>query len=176
MAQTGVPFGEITAVRDWLGIETEVGSPETIHPKKPVTGFACKKSEVSGKRLWSWAEKWFGSPDRFFNRFFVANYCPLLFLESEGKNRTPNNLKAQEKRALFPICDEALRRTVEFLKPRYVIGVGNFARDRCLTALEGMKPIIGKITHPSPANPRANQGWEELIVKELTDIGVQLDK
>jgi single-strand selective monofunctional uracil DNA glycosylase len=175
MAQTGVPFGEITAVKEWLGIETAIGAPGVIHPKKPVTGFACPKSEVSGKRLWGWAKNSFGTPDRFFDRFFVANYCPLLFLEKEGKNRTPNALKAKEKKALFPICDTALRKTVELLNPRYVIGIGNFVRDRCRMALEGMNLIIGKITHPSPANPKANRGWEEIIKKELVTIGIHID-
>ena len=130
MAQTGVPFGEVTAVRDWLGIETQIGRPATIHAKKPVTGFACLKSEVSGKRLWGWAKSTFGSPQRFFARFFVANYCPLLFLESSGRNRTPDKLKAGEKKPLFSACDRALRRTVLWFKPRFVVGVGKFARDR----------------------------------------------
>ena len=51
MAQTGVPFGEISAVRDWMGISAEVGKPEPEHPKRPIVGFACEKSEVSGLSL-----------------------------------------------------------------------------------------------------------------------------
>ena len=51
MAQTGVPFGEIAAVRDWLGIEATVDKPEKEHPKRPIEGFACARSEVSGRRL-----------------------------------------------------------------------------------------------------------------------------
>ena len=49
MSQTGVPFGEVSWVRDWLKIETPVGKPKNPHPKRPVTGFACTRSEVSGK-------------------------------------------------------------------------------------------------------------------------------
>ncbi|MGB8424564.1 MAG: single-stranded DNA-binding protein, partial [Desulfobacterales bacterium] len=48
MTQTGVPFGEVRAVKNWLGIQTEVGVPQNVHPKRPVTGFSCEKSEVSG--------------------------------------------------------------------------------------------------------------------------------
>src|SRR6478609_5376901 len=40
MVQTGVPFGEIAAVRDWLGITCEIKIPRNQHPKRLVTGFA----------------------------------------------------------------------------------------------------------------------------------------
>jgi single-strand selective monofunctional uracil DNA glycosylase len=172
MAQTGIPFGEVHAVRNWLDIETEVGTPEITHLKKPVTGFSCGKSEVSGRRLWGWARATSGSPEIFFRRFFVANYCPLLFLEASGRNCTPDRLKTVEKKPLLNACDRALRRMITFLKPHYVIGVGNFARDRVQEALEGMGLVVGRITHPSPANPKANRGWEKAVEQELTAIGV----
>lgn len=174
MAQTGVPFGEVTAVRDWLGIEVPVGTPTLMHPKRPIEGFACKRSEVSGRRLWGWARDTFNTPERFFNRFFVANYCPLLFIEASGRNRTPNNLRAAERQPLLAVCDRALRRTIEWIKPRFVIGVGQFARERAHDALSGSDAIIGQITHPSPANPKANQGWDTLIVKELSVLGIRI--
>jgi single-strand selective monofunctional uracil DNA glycosylase len=174
MAQTGVPFGEVTAVRDWLGIEVPVGTPTLMHPKRPIEGFACKRSEVSGRRLWGWARDTFSAPERFFSRFFVANYCPLLFIEASGRNRTPNNLRAAERQPLLAACDRALRRTIEWIKPRFVIGVGQFARERARDALSGSDAIIGQITHPSPANPKANQGWDTLIVKELSVLGIRI--
>ena len=126
MAQTGVPFGEVGLVRDWLGIEAPVGSPSDPHPRRPVEGFSCRRSEVSGKRLWGWAKRTFRTPKRFFSRFFVANYCPLLFIEATGRNRTPNNIRASERRPLLAACDRALRRTIQWLNPRYVVGVGSF--------------------------------------------------
>src|SRR6266550_515031 len=52
MAQTGVPFGEVAAVRDWLRIDAPVNRPTLEHPRKPVLGFDCSRSEVSGERLW----------------------------------------------------------------------------------------------------------------------------
>ena len=174
MAQTGVPFGEVSVVRQWLEIETPIEKPAVEHPKKPVSGFACTRSEVSGRRLWGWARSRFGRPEHFFNRFFVANYCPLLFMESGGRNRTPDRLRADEKRALFAACDRALLQTVKLLKPRFVLGIGNFARDRALAALGKADLTIGGITHPSPANPKANRGWEKLITAELATAGVQL--
>ena len=174
MAQTGVPFGEVTAVRRWLGIEAPIGKPDIEHPKKPVSGFACTRSEVSGKRLWGWARNQFGRPERFFERFFVANYCPLLFLESGGRNRTPDRLRSEEKKALFAACDRALLRSVKQLQPRFVLGIGKFAADRAAAALAGLDLVVGGITHPSPANPKANRGWEQLVPAELAAVGVKL--
>jgi single-strand selective monofunctional uracil DNA glycosylase len=172
MTQTGIPFGEITAVREWLGIEAPVGKPENEHPKRPVVGFSCLRSEVSGRRLWGWAKKRFGTPRNFFSRFFVANYCPLVFMEDSGRNRTPNTLPVSEKHPLLEACDKALRQLVAYLKPEYVLGIGNFARDRAAAALRDVPVTIGVITHPSPANPKANRGWETLIEKELNSLGI----
>ena len=174
MAQTGVPFGEVAAVRDWLGICEQVGRPEKEHPKRPVQGFDCARSEVSGRRLWGWAQRRFGSPERFFDRFFVANYCPLVFMEASGRNRTPDKLPAGEREPLFALCDEALRSTVKALTPRWVIGVGAFAESRARAALDGYDVRIGRILHPSPASPLANRGWAEEAERQLTDLGIEL--
>ena len=174
MAQTGIPFGEITAVRDWMQINAPVGTPAEMHSKRPVMGFSCSKSEVSGRRLWGWAQKTFQTPTRFFKRFFVANYCPLLFIEKSGRNRTPDQIRVAERKPLQEICDQALRRTIDYFKPRYVVGVGKFAEKRARIAIDNHKVKIGVITHPSPANPQANRGWESLILKQLADLGIRL--
>ena len=173
MAQTGVPFGEVAAVKEWMAIEAPVGVPQHPHPKRPVTGFNCTRSEVSGRRLWGWARSTFKTPARFFSRFFVANYCPLMFIEAGGRNRTPNQLRASERKPLISACDRALHRTVAWLNPAYVIGVGQFAKERALEALDGFSGTIGGITHPSPANPKANRGWQTLIESELAALGIK---
>ena len=174
MAQTGVPFGEVGAVRDWLGIEAAVGRPDPEHPKRPVTGFSCTRSEVSGARLWGWAKDTFGSPERFFDRFFIANYCPLAFMESTGRNRTPDNQPVSERQPLLAACDRALVRTVELLRPQLVVGIGAFAEGRARAALDGVDVNIGRILHPSPASPAANRGWAERATGELRALGVDL--
>jgi single-strand selective monofunctional uracil DNA glycosylase len=174
MAQTGVPFGEVAMVRDWLGIEGAVGSPANPHPKRPVEGFACRRSEVSGRRLWGWARERFGTPERFFARFFVANYCPLAFLEASGRNRTPDKLPAAERAPLFAACDRALRRSVELLAPRRVVGIGGFAEGRARAALGGLAVTIGGILHPSPASPAANLGWSRRAERRLRELGIEL--
>lgn len=174
MAQTGVPFGEVSLVKDWLGIEGDVARPEQEHPKRPVEGFACGRSEVSGRRLWGWARQAFGTPEAFFARFFVGNYCPLAFLEASGRNRTPDKLPAAEREALFLSCDRALRRVVEELEPRWVVGIGKFAEARAQRALEGIPAAIGAILHPSPASPAANRGWESQAVEQLRTLGIDV--
>ena len=174
MAQTGVPFGEVAAVRDWLGIVAEVDRPDPEHPKRPVQGLACNRSEVSGARLWGWARGLFDIPEVFFSRFFIANYCPLAFMESTGRNRTPDKLPTVERKPLLEACDRALRRTVEFLQPEWVIGIGAFAEKRARSALEVTRIRIGRILHPSPASPAANRGWAEQATRELRVLGIDL--
>lgn len=176
MAQTGVPFGEVNLVRDWLKIEGRVDRPNPEHPARRIDGFDCRRSEVSGARLWGWARDTFGTPKRFFKRFFVANYCPLIFLEASGRNRTPDKLPARERDMVEAACDEALRRTVDHLGPRFVIGVGNFAERRAHAALAGSDVTIGRIPHPSPANPLANRGWAAQATKALRQLSVSLPK
>jgi single-strand selective monofunctional uracil DNA glycosylase len=175
MVQTGVPFGDIEMVTDWMGITASVSRPENPHPKRPVDGFSCARREVSGRRLWGWAKERFGSPERFFSRFFVLNYCPLVFMEASGRNRTPDRLPAAEKKTLFSICDTTLRQSVATYRPRWVVGIGAFAEKRAVMALEGTNVKIGRISHPSPANPRANRGWAAVVERELADLGIELN-
>ena len=174
MAQTGVPFGDVTMVRDWMGISEEVDQPPRVHPKRPVDGFRCARKEVSGTRLWGWAQDRFGSADLFFQRFFVINYCPLSFMEESSRNRTPDKLPAAERDALFKVCDVALRAMAAYFEPRIVLGVGQFAETRAQSALDGLDLSIGRILHPSPASPAANRGWAEAAEKDLAKHGVSL--
>jgi single-strand selective monofunctional uracil DNA glycosylase len=176
MVQTGVPFGEVNLVRDWLDIHAPVTKPKIEHPKRPIEGFNCTRSEVSGRRLWGWARDTFGTPERFFARFFVANYCPLAFLEDTGRNRTPDKLPVAERDPLFEICDEALRQTVEILQPRIVIGIGKFATDRAAHALADLDVSIGRILHPSPANPAANKNWPARATEQLAEYGIHVNQ
>lgn len=174
MAQTGVPFGDVGVVRDWLRIEGPVGRPAREHPKRRIAGFGCLRGEVSGQRLWGWARATFGTPERFFARFFVLNYCPLVFMEASGRNRTPDKLPREERAPLFAACDRALRASVAALAPRYVVGVGAFAAARAADALAGLDLTLGRAPHPSPANPSANRGWAAGMQCALEGIGVRL--
>ena len=158
MAQTGVPFGDVVAVRDWMGIEAPVGRPPAEHPKRPVLGFGLKRREGSGKRLWGWAEERCGTADRFFDQIYVHNYCPLLFVHEAGRNIVPEKLTRAERDSIFGPCDDALRSLVDAMEPDVVIGVGKFAWRRATEILAGAVPT-DCILHPSPASPLANKDW-----------------
>lgn len=172
MAQIGIPFGEIAAARDWMGIRAEIEKPASEHPKRPIQGFDCPRSEVSGRRLWGLFAQRFGSPDKFFAEHFVVNYCPLAFCSESGANLTPDKLPKTETDPLFEACDEHLRRVLEILQPEWLIGVGGFAKQRGEIVLGDMKIRLGQILHPSPASPAANRDWAGLATKELVRLGV----
>jgi single-strand selective monofunctional uracil DNA glycosylase len=173
MAQTGVPFGEVASVRDWLGIVSPVETPPHSHPKRPILGFDCPRAEVSGQRLWGWAKEKFGKPEAFFSTCYVHNYCPLLFTAIEGTNLTPDKLPKAESAALFAICDAYLRGVVAILKPEVIVGVGAFAQARASAALKGERVQIARIPHPSPASPAANRGWSAAVDAALIDQGLE---
>jgi single-strand selective monofunctional uracil DNA glycosylase len=172
MAQVGVPFGEVSLVRDWLSVGGTITAPLGAHPQRPVHGFACQRSEVSGRRLWGLFAARFGTADAFFRDHFVANYCPLMFAEASGRNLTPDKLPAAERAPLQAACDRHLRRVVETLQPAWVIGVGGFAAKQAATALDGQAVRVGTILHPSPASPAANRGWAEAATRQLLSLGV----
>ncbi|MDO4905344.1 MAG: uracil-DNA glycosylase family protein [Lautropia sp.] len=180
MMQTGVPFGEVAAVRDWMGIETPIAQPENQHPKRLIEGFACRRSEVSGRRLWGWIARRWGSAENFFRQAMVINYCPLVFLEASGKNRTPAQLPAAERRAIEHCCDRHLAQVIEALQPEWVIGIGGFAERRLKQVVSEVlddRPLarrirIGVLLHPSPASPAANRGWDEVADRQMRDYGL----
>lgn len=173
MVQTGVPFGEVAHVREFLGIQERVDRPDPEHPKRPVTGFECPRSEVSGRRVWEWVASKFGTADAFFQRFFVWNWCPLAFMEESGRNRTPDKLSASERVELEHLCDAALGEVVACVQPKMIIGVGGFARRRAMKAL-GTKVRVEQILHPSPASPAANRGWAPQVEQQLAAMGVDV--
>jgi single-strand selective monofunctional uracil DNA glycosylase len=174
MGQTGVPFGEVALVRDWMKLEGKIASPphEDIHPKRPVLGFACPRSEVSGRRLWGAIAARYPDARDFFARGFAVNYCPLLFLDEAGRNLTPDKLPRAERAPLEAACDEHLAEVARALTPATFVGVGQYAV-KCLERVVGKKGhrIVG-IPHPSPASPAANKGWEKLARGAFERAGV----
>ena len=174
MAQTGVPFGDVAMVRDWLGIEAAVERPAREHPKRPVRGFDIGRGEVSGARFWGWAQARFGTPERFFGRAFVWNYCPLAFVGATGRNITPDTLPRSERDPLFAVCDEALTAVVAHLRSTLVVGIGQFAARRAVPIAEAAGARCGAAPHPSPASPAANRGWPGIFDDALRDLGLRM--
>ncbi len=180
MMQTGVPFGEVAAVRDWMGIVAPVTSPAQQHPKRLIEGYACRRSEVSGRRLWGWAALRFGSAEAFFEDWFVLNYCPLVFLEASGRNLTPDKLPAERRQVLNAVCDRHLAAALAALQPAWALGIGGYAERRLNAVLKtdlldgarARSTRVGKILHPSPASPAANKGWNDAVDRTLAELRV----
>jgi single-strand selective monofunctional uracil DNA glycosylase len=172
MAQTGVPFGEIVAVRDWMKINAVIGRPPKEHLRRPILGFDCPRSEISGQRLWKLFADRFGPAEKFFDRHFVVNYCPLAFLEESGRNRTPDKLSPGERERLARICNAHLRAVFEILRPTWVIGIGAYAARAAGLVVEAGSIQIGQILHPSPASPTANRDWAKQATAQLKALGV----
>ncbi len=174
MGQTGVPFGEVAHVRDWMKLDGPILVPRKLHPKRPIQGFACTRSEVSGRRLWGAFAKRFPRADDFFARAYVLNYCPLLFLSASGANVTPDKLAAPERARLELACDAHLGTVLRLLSPRFVVGVGGYATKRIARILgEGSGMTIATMPHPSPASPAANRGWEPAARSALRAAGIR---
>ncbi len=178
MAQTGIPFGEITHVKNWLGITGHIGHPEKEHPRRPITGWECNRSEVSGKRLWELMKERFITPENFFKDHFIANYCPLVFMGETGKNITPDKLRKKERDLLFEYCDNHLQKTIDIFEPEYLIGIGKFAEKKLIhltkerNPAETYQPVVASIIHPSPANPQAHNNWKGKVTEKLIKLGV----
>jgi len=170
MVQTGVPFGEVQAAREFLGIDGGVRAPRSQHPKRPVLGFACTRSEVSGRRFWGLMRKEFGTAARFFRAGFVWNWCPLAFMAPSGANVTPDRLPARARATIEAACDRALQQVVAALQPSIVIGVGAFA-STCATRALGDHIPVHTVLHPSPASPAANRGWDRVARAQLRACG-----
>jgi single-strand selective monofunctional uracil DNA glycosylase len=185
MAQTGVPFGEVAIARDWLGLAGPVGRPDPEHPKRPVEGFACPRSEVSGRRLWGLFADRFGTPDAFFAGHLVLNYCPLVWMTASGANLTPDKLPAVEMEGVEEACLRHLVAALRILQPAWLIGVGGYAEERLRRAVARLadeaaartrtgdeEPRVARILHPSPASPAANRGWAAAATRQLEALGV----
>jgi single-strand selective monofunctional uracil DNA glycosylase len=166
MTQTGVPFGDVVTVREWFGIDSRLAATlPAQHPKYPILGMACHRNEGSGSRLWGWAADRVGTPEDFFARFFVWNYCPLLFI-GQNRNLIPEKHSREEGTALAAVCDRALHAVVRALQPSAIVGIGRFAERRA-GELFGPDAGIGYLPHPSPANPNSNRRWPELAEQAL---------
>ncbi|MEM1446221.1 MAG: uracil-DNA glycosylase family protein [Planctomycetota bacterium] len=178
MAQTGVPFGEVAAVRDFLQLDEPIGKPPQEHPKRPITGLACNRSEVSGRRVWGLIEERFGNPDTFFNGTdrnsgtYIANFCPLVFMAESARNLTPDKLPVAEREPLVAACRTHLHRVLDVLEPELVIGVGVWAEAQAKACCEDRAVTIGRILHPSPASPAANRDWAGQATRQLVELEV----
>jgi single-strand selective monofunctional uracil DNA glycosylase len=173
MMQTGIPFGDISLVKNYLGISEGVTKPNLEHPKRPILGFDWPKSEVSGTRLWSFFQSQFIKPQSFFKKYFVLNYCPLGFLSETGSNVTPDKLNLATRKKVEAYCDDYLLQIVPLFEAKTLIGIGGYASK----VFERLFPssTVKTLLHPSPASPAANKGWANIASKQLQDAGINFN-
>ncbi len=178
MAQTGVPFGAISMVTGFLGIREDVRPFAGAHARVPVKGFECTRSEVSGMRLWGFLRDTYGTAETMAREMFVANYCPLLFLDHDGRNLTPDRISRADQPPLFAACDRHLRAVIQALEPEWLVGVGLFAAGRARAVVEagGLPVKVASIPHPSPANPKSQKDWPGQAAAALRAAGVWSEK
>ncbi len=171
MMQTGIPFGEINAVREYLKIDAPVFKPEKEHPARPVLGFDTKRSEISGQRFWGLIKSVYPDPFGFFKYQTVFNYCPLGFLlnTKTAKNETPDHLMKSERDELERICSVYLSDIIDILGPSILVGVGKYAQKKLESVAS--RQLVSSIIHPSPGNPLANVNWVENTQLKLKEIG-----
>ncbi|XP_023328801.1 single-strand selective monofunctional uracil DNA glycosylase isoform X2 [Eurytemora carolleeae] len=174
MCQTGIPFGEIEACKGFLGISAPVKTPKTFHPRRPIEGFDCKRKEVSGQRFWSLIKEVSRTPDTFFKHSFLANHCPLAFMKESGKNVTPPEMPKELREKIMTACDSSLLEILDLLKTDLIIGIGKFAENRGKKIVKEnkLKTRVGFLMHPSPINPLANKGWNDIALKQLAELDV----
>ncbi len=173
MAQTGIPFGEVNVVRDYLGIDEKLENLPTCHPKRPIEGLKCSRSEVSGRRLWTLIQNRFPVSSLFPDSVAIMNYCPVVFVDKgpTGKNIIPEKIEKNAREKLEQICDNYLDQMISIINPRNVIGIGQYAKKKLESSISRLESdiYVTSILHPSPANPQANRGWEPIVKKTLVD-------
>lgn len=193
-AQNGVPFGDTPTVRrilaQWLGsVRSEgacvmqpngpyiYGGTDLTKPLLTIEGLDYGRGEESGRRLWGLLEQLCGSLDAVLERCLLINYCPLVLLDADGRNVTPSSWPrtAAPVRAMEAACDAWVREVVSIVKPEIVIGVGEYARQRCDGAVRevvGLQ-VVG-MRHPSPLAGTA-QAWQSIALPILARaLGVDI--
>ncbi|XP_058812970.1 single-strand selective monofunctional uracil DNA glycosylase [Topomyia yanbarensis] len=176
MCQTGVPFGYIPAVRDWMQLRGQVLKPIPELSVRPVEGLACTRGEQSGQRWWGLYERICGKPENFFRNCFVFNICPLAFFQANGRNITPADLKGTSKTRMQEVCTEYLQSALELFNPSIIISVGRYTEDRVKALvrqnlLDATRVQLKCMPHPSPRSLN-NTNWHDKAQQWLEDNGV----
>jgi|SRR5690554_6140855 len=173
MAQTAVPFGEVDFVTNWMKLTNQINKPPKEHPNRPVLGLETTRSEVSGKRLWSFFSHRYPIASNFFSLYCVMNYCPLVFVDGgkTGKNIIPEKLPKEERIELEVVCDNYLDDMLSLIEPENLVGIGRYAEKKLAEATNRLelKTSVTTILHLSPSNPLANRDWEGIVTKQLED-------
>ncbi len=157
MLQTGIPFGSISAVRNYIGIhDADIKQPTVLHKNRPVDGMKYTKEEQSGLLLWNTIESLFTNSLNFFSHCFVINYCPLAFFTQKGENITPDKLGTEERKDVEHRCTSHLLEYLNIFNTSLILAIGRYAFNKAQLLSRDLHIIPQKniiyIPHPSPLN------------------------
>lgn len=184
MVQTGIPFGHIPTVEQWLHITPILKEHYPTHPKRPIRGIAYKREEPSGKLLWHTIKNIFPTPEHFFSQCFMLNYSPLAFFTNDDKasNITPDKLPIEYRKQMEQYCSLHLMRYIQAFGITHILGIGKYAYNtatkllKAETSASKNKTIfehiqVHYITHPSPLNPK-HKTFPDEFSRCLKTIGI----
>ncbi|XP_071451729.1 single-strand selective monofunctional uracil DNA glycosylase-like isoform X1 [Hetaerina americana] len=176
MAQTGIPFGEVSMVRDWFELNAVVGRPLREHPQRLVRGLSCHRSETSGRRFWGLLRRICSTPECALANAVVYNHCPLLLLSESGRNITPAELKKEQLDLIRKPCDAALVNVLRLLHVGVIVAIGKYAETRAKFVLRENPDLkehimIFYLPHPSPRN-FGIKDWEGSSIELFQNLGI----
>lgn len=201
MVQTGVPFGDVANANTILGYRRgdQIPAPDpdrvTLHPKRPVQGFACTRREASGERLWGGLCKVWEKPafdanvheiDAVLADCFAVNYCPLAYFADDGKgtNVTPDAFRKSGPYRDLPyandldaLCSSYIAAIMQAFRTRVVLAVGRYAETMAKVIVTSampadVRPKVVYLTHPSPLATRSAGEWAAMAQREMSAAGV----
>ena len=152
MAQTGVPFGEVALVRDWLGIEgrsaarrastrsARSSASRARAARSPARGSGASRATASGRR---------SASSRASSSRTTARCSSSRRAAATAR---PTSCRSASARRSIEACDAHLRRPSRRCAA-LVVGVGAFAEGARATRSARPGLAIGRIPHPSPASP-----------------------
>ena len=174
MAQTGVPFGDVAMVRDFVGITGRVGKAAARASAAAGDGLRLpplggERHAVLGLGARPFRDARSGSSTAPSSRT-GARSCSW---RSRARNRPPDKLRAGERAQLFAACDDALVADRGGARGRRSSSASAASPSSARETALGGDVEIGRILHPSPASPAANANWAGLVDAELRALGFE---
>lgn len=171
MAQTGIPFTDCRTARTKLGIELEIpglAPPDLAHRLKKPDGKWRGTYERSSLGIYLFLAKAWGTLEKAYQNWYVANPCPLFFLEPGGWNITPADRRLKKLTHFTELRKKTLERFHAILKPRGIVFLGRDVAEALGEAAASLTDpgLIICYSHPARAVPA---DWAEGLVKELND-------
>ncbi|XP_073819638.1 uncharacterized protein isoform X2 [Musca autumnalis] len=163
--QTGIPFGNITTVKIGMGLKGRITPTPGQRGKIRIRGLEAPEVEhdSSSTRFWRLISELFDGAENYldllFEKCFVHNFCPLVFIDSDGLNVSLPYIEPNPR--LFAECRKTLGKQITLLKPDLIICIGKFVRSMLSKTRQAKGREILMIEHPSYKNYISADKWIE---------------